>query len=732
MGDRRIRRTSSPDGPVSAPPPRARLVTIRLLRLAIAASLLWPMSLFAYASWVSHREIAALADERIERSLDVIHEQAVNVFQSIDLALDNVEELLSGRSNADIRADEPALQAKLKRIVGALPAVQSIWVFDESGRALVSTLALPAPNPPEGYAGRDYFRAHVQSHVGTYVGDILTSKFNGTQFFGVSRRRETSQGAFAGVIEASILPADFDRFYGSISRNRALCFALIREDGTFLARYPGSLKPSLRLDDGTAFRQHVASPAEGALFTAQSPVDGVEQRIGIRKLGALPLYVDAAIDTDAIAQEWLAGMAPHLIFGLPATLFLFVTLAVVLQRTTRLYAEQDRREAAEGALRQALKMEAIGHLTGGVAHDFNNLLTVIIGNLEIAQRQFQSQKDGAPERLRRAVANAMHGAQRAAAVTQRLLAVSRQKPLAPEPLDLGSLTAGLSDFLRRSLGERISLNITGTEGLWRVEADPAELEAALLNLVVNARDAMPDGGELTLDAGNAYLDDEYCRHHADVRPGQYVQIAVTDTGVGMTPEVVSRAFEPFFTTKPPGQGTGLGLSQVYGFVKQSGGNLEIRSEPGKGTTVSIYLPRLAGGAAVEKKTGSAVVGGRPDETILVVEDDADVRAYVVETLRGLDYRVCEARDADGALQLIDRCGERADLLLTDVVLPGMDGRRLAEKVRQRQSAIKVLFMSGYSPNAMAQQSRLDPAVDVIQKPLTSVRLAARIREMLDS
>jgi CheY-like chemotaxis protein len=290
---------------------------------------------------------------------------------------------------------------------------------------------------------------------------------------------------------------------------------------------------------------------------------------------------------------------------------------------------------------------------------------------------------------------------------------------------------GLSDFLRRAIGEDVSLEIVGSGGVWLVEADPAELEAAILNLAVNARDAMHEGGKLTIEASNSYLDDTYCRQHAEVQPGQYVQIAVTDTGAGMTREVVGRAFEPFFTTKQSGQGTGLGLSQVYGFVKQTGGHVRIYSEVGEGTTVKIYLRRFVGEASIPEEVKSETSRGRSGECILVVEDDADVRGYVVETLEGLGYDVLQAANGNDALRLVDQ-HKTIGLLLTDVVMPNMNGRKLAEEAIQRQPALKVLFMTGYSRNAIVHQGRLDPGVDLIQKPLSSDQLASTVRRVLDT
>jgi len=297
----------------------------------------------------------------------------------------------------------------------------------------------------------------------------------------------------------------------------------------------------------------------------------------------------------------------------------------------------------------------------------------------------------------------MRGAQRAATLTKRLLAFSRQQPLNPTALDINRLLSGLSEFLRQALGEDISLEVVGSGGVWPVEADPAELEAVLLNLAVNARDAMKGGGKLTIEASNTYLDDAYCREHADLQPGQFVQIAVADTGLGMTKDVVDRAFEPFFTTKQSGQGTGLGLSQVYGFVKQSGGHVKIYSEVGEGTTVKIYLRRFVGTPPALPDLRGEPGRGRSGECILVVEDDADVRAYVVEALGGLGYDVLEAGHGEDALRLLDE-HKTVSLLLTDVVMPGMNGRKLAEEARERRPGLKVLFMTGYSRNAIVHQA----------------------------
>jgi len=708
---------------------QARTLTIRLVRVAMAASLLAPTMLFAFAAWNSYRNLAALTDERLARSLDVEQEEAQRTFQLVDLALNSVKDLVADMSADDIRRDEKHLHLLLQKLDAQIPLIQSIWIYDKEGRPLVSSWIEPAPR--ESFAERDFFRAHLGGDDGTYYGQVYESRFGAQPFFTVSQRL-LHDGAFMGVLEISVLPSNFFHFFATLAYAEGQQFSLIRNDGLFLARYP--MAPAgapTRLDEHSGLRRTIARTPAGGLFTTLSPIDHIERRFAARRLDGTPLYVTTGFSTSAMRSEWLWGMAAHLIYGVPVTLFLFFSLFAVLLRTQRLYAEINRRAAAEEALRQSQKLDAIGHLTGGVAHDFNNLLTIIIGNLEAAQRQLESWTDGAQIKLSRRLENAMHGAQRAATLTKRLLAFSRQQPLNPALLDVNRVLNGLSDFLRRALGEDVSLEIVGGGGVWPVEADAAELEAAILNLAVNARDAMPEGGKLTIEASNSYLDDNYCRQNADVQPGQYVQIGVTDTGSGMGKDVIERAFEPFFTTKESGQGTGLGLSQVYGFVKQSGGHVKIYSEAGEGTTIKIYLPRFFGRASAAEEKAAAPRRGRSGESVLVVEDDGDVRDYVVETLASLGYKVFEAGEAESALRLLDE-NPSVHLLLTDVVMPGMNGRKLAEEARLRRPDLKILYMTGYSRNAIMHQGRLDIGVDLLQKPISSEQLASAVRKMLDA
>ena len=394
----------------------------------------------------------------------------------------------------------------------------------------------------------------------------------------------------------------------------------------------------------------------------------------------------------------------------------------VAERTAQL-------QEKEQALRQSQKMEAVGQLTGGIAHDFNNLLQVILGNLESLQRHLPPDSG----RLQRSANHAVNGARRAAALTQRLLAFSRRQPLDPKPIDVNALVQGMSDLLHRTLGETIGIETVLGAGLWRVEVDPNELEAALLNLAVNARDAMPEGGKLTIETVNTYIDEAYAATHTEVLAGQYVAVCISDTGVGMAAPTLNQAFEPFFTTKPVGKGTGLGLSQVYGFVKQSGGHAKIYSEVRQGTTVKIYLPRLLTDPVVAETPESTLPAeGSTEETILVVEDDDDVRANSVEGLREIGYRVIEAHDGPSALRLLER-QMRVDLLFSDVVLPGgLTGAQVSAQARAIRPGLKVLFTTGYARNAIIHHGRLDKGVRLITKPFSLNDLAAKVRDVLDA
>jgi signal transduction histidine kinase len=389
----------------------------------------------------------------------------------------------------------------------------------------------------------------------------------------------------------------------------------------------------------------------------------------------------------------------------------------------RLIEEAASRASAEAQIRQLQKMEAVGQLTGGIAHDFNNMLAIVVGSLDIAGRSLKTDR----ERAGRFIANAMEGAQRGAQLTSRLLAFARRQPLAPRPLEANELLRDMSDLLRRSIGESIRLETHLAEGLWLTFVDASQLESAVINLCVNSRDAMPEGGDLAVRTSNEKLDEAYARANVEARPGDHVCIAVRDSGTGMAEDVLARACDPFFTTKSSGKGTGLGLSQVYGFVKQSGGHIAIESKLGHGTTVRIFLPRYAGAAQPAVPVPVEATPAMSNrETVLVVEDEERVRGMAVEALRNLGYSVMSASGPEQALDLVN-AGAAPHLLFTDVVMPGMSGRTLADRIKERHPAVKIVFTTG-SEAALGE----DRAAVLLPKPFTLDQLAAKIRATLDA
>jgi signal transduction histidine kinase/CheY-like chemotaxis protein len=388
------------------------------------------------------------------------------------------------------------------------------------------------------------------------------------------------------------------------------------------------------------------------------------------------------------------------------------------------------RQSAQSEVRQLQKMEAVGQLTGGIAHDFNNMLAIVIGSLDMARRRLSGRED---QSVARYIDSASEGAQRAATLTSKLLAFSRRQPLEPKVLDANRVVADMSEMLRRTLGDHILVETILAGGLWPICADPTQVESALLNLAVNARDAMPDGGKLTIETGNAELDDAYARSHDEVTAGQYAVVSITDTGTGMTPEIMERAFDPFYTTKEVGRGTGLGLSQVFGFLKQSHGHIKIYSEVGHGTAVKLYFPRHLGAGLIESSNEIVreMPSGTAEEIILVVEDEAAVRRMSVEALRDLGYTVIHASDGHQALERIKN-SPGISLLFTDIMMPGMTGRQLADKAQELRPDMRILYTTGYTRNAIVHNGMVDYGISFLPKPFSLQSLARKAREVLDA
>ena len=690
---------------------------LRLLQLLMVASLVIPAALLVYASYNDYRDVYAVADERIDRSLDVLQEQGLKVFETVDRIFPEVNEVVRGMSDAEIRATQASLTPRLQRIVGVMPQVQSIVLIGRDGRLLAASLPQAMQNNAD-FSDRDYFKAQVGSNIGTYVGDVHASKLQaaGADLFDVSRRLASPDGAFRGVIAVAVRPRYFADFYSMIEQAPGNFYALVRADGVELARYPAGSQPARQLSPGSKLRLAIGRDETHGLYSTKSEVDGRERRVGFRALPGYPVYAIAGIETAAIRAAWLKQIGGHLIFGLPVTLLLFSALWVVLRRTKRLHNEAERREFAEDALRQAQRLEAIGQLTGGVAHDFNNLLMIVSGTVQRLRRCVSGDKE---IHLLDTIANATR---RGESLTRQLLAFSRRQTLQPSVIDLAERLPEIKDMLSRSLRGDIDIRLGVPRRPCAVKVDPNEFELALLNLAFNARDAMPSGGTLTISAKPVLMRGKSSEEGLS---GEFVAVRVADTGGGIPPEVLPRVFEPFFTTKEEGKGTGLGLSQVYGFARQSGGAASIATAARRGTAVTLFLPRSFEAPARPGRESAAAAAAPSAGTVLVVEDNAEVadvgRAYLEE----LGYRVRHAAGAQAGLDLIER-ENGVDLVFSDILMPGgMNGVQLAEAVRRRYPRIAVLLTTGYSSSA---QDAVRCGFAVLQKPYDLAGLQRALRE----
>ena len=698
----------------------ARHAAIRLLKLTMVASLVLPAVLFAFAATVSYRNFERVADERIDRSLDILHEHALKVLQTVERTFAEIDEVVRGMSDDDIRRNEVMLHARLKRIDDALPQVQGIAIIDRSGNPLVSANLFPVQNDANP-SDRDYFKAQESGNAGTYVSSVHEPRMGGFggYFFALSQRRQSDDGKFNGIVSVAVLPNYFEDFYAKMGRTEGSYYGMARADGGFLARYPVPKNRLIKLDEHSQFRVGVARGLDRDIFTVEAQLDRIDRRIGYRKLTGFPLYVLAGVEKSAIVNEWQSYMTSHLIFGLPATAFLFAGLWLALRRTRRLYDEADRREAVEGALRQSQRLEAIGQLTGGVAHDFNNLLMIISGSVHRLRGELTEKKQA---RLLDMIGTAT---QRGESLTRQLLSYSRQQTLTPQVIDLSQRLPLLRELLLRSLRGDIEIKVDVPEDVCAIRVDPGEFELAILNLAVNAKDAMPTGGVLSIRAKPVTLKGEAS---AEELTGEFVAIRVADSGHGIPPDVLARVFEPFFTTKEVGKGTGLGLSQVYGFAKQSSGTATITSTEGRGTTITIYLPRSHETPQPPSPQSQTEAPVEPAGTVLLVEDNADVAEVGAALFRQLGYRVRSVVNAQAALAALRLDGD-VDLVFSDILMPGgMNGLDLAREIQARFPTIPVLLTTGYSASA---QDAVRQAVVVLQKPYDLEGLKRNIREALE-
>jgi signal transduction histidine kinase len=694
-----------------------------------------------------HRDVADA--KRDLTSLDLLLvEETSRSLQSVDLVLRSVQAKLvaDGVFDAESYARKEAghdmyefLQARL----AGVPQLDALRLIAADGRLINFSRHYPVPDV--NVADDDYFAALRDNPADKpFISEPVENRTTGSWTVYLGHRLTGKDGAFLGLILGGIDLTHFEKLYKSLQLGDGGGVSLWRRDGLLLARHP-------RIE-GTGKRFPIKSfsgmldHADFGIYETERSLDGPARLVATAAATDFPVVVNVTRTFDQILADWrkvaltilgiatvAAVAAAFALWTLMRQLGAYEELAIAVGEREKAIKE---REKIEAQFRQAQKLEAVGQLTGGIAHDFNNLLTVILGGLETIRRRLPALPQSADTaRIARAADMAVQSVESAATLTHRLLAFSRSQPLDPRIIAPDELLESMTELLRRTLGEKIDLETRFSEGVWHIRADPNQLESAILNLAVNSRDAMPDGGRLTIEARNIRLEENFLKTLPERgQPGPYVLIGITDTGTGMDQATLERAFEPFYTTKEVGRGTGLGLSQVYGFVRQSNGVVKIYSELGGGTSVKIYLPRHEERSGTGEGTDAAkdIQVPRGAETILVVEDHEDLRHFDVQVLEDLGYKVISAPDGPSAIKLLEMAGP-IDLLFTDVVLPGrMNGRNLADAAVASAPGLKVLFTSGYTRDAIVTKDTLETGADVLPKPFTYKDLATKVRQVLDA
>lgn len=695
------------------------LAVITLVLLYITAGLL---------NWWGYHDVQRDAERQLTTLDMLLAEETARAIDGVKLAVDTIgQDLQSANDDGDHNAIElmasGSLQRSMNRVAILLPQMSDVIVRTRDG-------VIRSTGRSENVFLEDVLAGVDKSEDGiVYFGSQHAPE---DSYLAIMRRIETSGGDFIGVVVGLLPVSYFQGLYNSLGIGDGGTVSLWWNDGTLLAQEPRLGHPGERKESMIPRLVSVDTPA-----VFRSTEDGIERLTSIKGVRGYPLAVAASYSMSVVFAAWWRTLLYSFAGSIFLTLLAGLLIMAVWRRfesaeTIRRVAQKhqkavEERERIAEQLRQSQKLEVVGQLTAGIAHDFNNLLTVVIGNLEVVDRRLARHGDEAMSR--RAVESAMNGARKAATLTHRLLAFARKQPLTPKSIDVPSMLTDIVELLRRTLGEGVSVTVDAADEVWPVYVDVSQLENALVNLAVNSRDAMPDGGRVTIGIRNAVIE----RTDSNLAPGivgDFVAISVKDTGQGMASDVANKAFEPFFSTKEVGKGSGLGLSQIYGFAKQSGGDCTIQSKVGEGTVVTMYLPRSAGEAEEMDEDGGEVVRGR-GETILVVDDSPQVRDYAVRALRELGYLVRQADDPNEALSILGR--NDIDCLLTDVGLPGMDGVELATEARRRQPGVAVVFMTAYADKfAVVKDAFQQGQYAVLEKPFRfseiSQAVASSMRE----
>ena len=697
--------------------------TLALLRVVMWSAAIVPAVLFAGAATYLHRQVVEGAQARVGGAARIGEEHALKVFETNFALLSRVLDLLDDEDDAALVAREAELHARLKRMGDGLPQLQGIFVVGSDGHMIATNRAFPAPHALD-LSDRASFGHHLQGGTAPFISEVLTSRTTGEPFFDVSVRRPRASGNFGGVASTSMAPKYFSAFYRDLAASDSqLNLALLRSDGQLLAGWPKSADSA----DASGGDSPEIRPAsmEGRDAAAQGGVESSRFRAS-RPIGAYPMTVVAWIEEPAVLAPWYRQIALLFALALATGIALFSMSRVALQRTRRslqaadeLRRETINRERVEEALRQAQKLEAMGRLTGGVAHDFNNLLAVVSTNLYLL-KHLEPKSAETPQMA--AIERAVKAGTK---LTRQLLSFSRRQPLVTEQLLLQERLPDMVELLGQALGSGIAVETELDANAGPVELDAAELELALLNLALNARDAMPDGGHLRIALARAASDPALTTDQSAV------VVSVTDTGHGIPEHLRERVFEPFFTTKPAGVGTGLGLSQVYGFVRRAGGSVSLDGAPGKGTTVRMCFPvstrpKPASAAGQAVASPSDLTGLR----VLVVDDNDDVAAATLALLVSMGCSVRRLPSGHDALALLTAQASDFDVLLSDVVMPGaIDGIELASRCRMVSPRLMVILMSGYS-DSLERAAAL--GFEVLPKPCAPQTLARVLKRAQDS
>jgi two-component system NtrC family sensor kinase len=692
------------------------------------ASLFFPIVIVAFTLWVDHGAEWREARNDLDSQTRIAGDNAASAFRQQALVADRVNLLLSGMDPVQVKSAELTVHQALLALIAPIPDIDGIVIVDTAGEALAAANIYPMPKL--ALSDRLFFKGTMAAPSGRYVSGQETGTIIKRRFFGSGRRWTDPTGAVRGVIEILVSMRYFEDLYGALLTERpgegdGRNIALLRADGTLLTGTPAETAARWAAGGGTSLRAAIAhAPGGGYYSQAWAGSNGPVLTV-YRQVARLPVYVAASLPEAVIVADWGKKAAIHLLITLPVALLFSLLLGIALQRVQRedaaraaLDAEMERRAAAEETLLRSQRLEAVGQVTGGVAHDFNNLLTIIMGCAELLER-----KPSNVENVCRLARNIRGAAERGADITASLLAFSRRQPMQTDVVDVNRALLDFVPLLRRAADESAVVLLDLAPQVLPISLDRGQFEAAILNLVGNARDALPQGGRIRIATQSAVNDGAY----PEVARGAVTIVTVTDDGTGMEAATAARAIEPFFTTKGVGRGTGLGLSQVYGFVRQSAGEFRIETAPGRGTAVLMVLPACAAPAASPRLLTDEVGPATAGEVVLVVEDEASVRATVVEVLLNCGYRTLDAPHAAGAIAVLQR-ETRIDLLFSDLVMPGsMSGLDLAEVARRLHPGIRILITSGYD----AALDSAEASHAFLRKPYDPATLADRVRQVLD-